>query len=102
MESLELIRARLTEMGVELYLVRVFYQARQVLARSGFIEHLGEGRMFHSIAAGVRAARKDLGINGKSHPQMGEDEDLDERIAAEQETPGYTDLEQEDQRHWWQ
>ncbi len=56
--------------------------------------------MFHSILAGVRAARKDLGINGKSHPQMDE-EDLEERIAAEQETPGYTDLEEEP-RHWWQ
>ena len=98
--ALELIHERLVEQGIELYLVRVFYQARQVLARSGFIEQLGEGRMFHSISAGVRAARKDLGINGKSHPQMDE-EDLEERIAAEQETPGYTDLEEEP-RHWWQ
>ena len=93
-DALELIHERLVEQGIELYLVRVFYQARQVLARSGFIEQLGEGRMFHSISAGVRAARKDLGINGKSHPQMDE-EDLEERIAAEQETPGYTDLEEE-------
>lgn len=99
-DALELIHERLVEQGIELYLVRVFYQARQVLARSGFIEQLGEGRMFHSISAGVRAARKDLGINGKSHPQMDE-EDLEERIAAEQETPGYTDLEEEP-RHWWQ
>jgi len=102
-DALELIRTRLEERGVELYLVRVFYQARQVLGRSGFIERLGEARMYHSISAGVRAARKDLGINGKAHPQdVGEDEDLDESIAVEQESAGgYTDL-QEERRRWWQ
>jgi hypothetical protein len=102
-DALELIRTRLEERGVELYLVRVFYQARQVLGRSGFIERLGEARMYHSISAGVRAARKDLGINGKAHPQdVGDDEDLDESIAVEQESAGgYTDL-QEERRRWWQ
>jgi MFS superfamily sulfate permease-like transporter len=101
-DSLELIRQRLADLGVELYLVRVFFQARQVLARSGFIDQLGEGRMYHSISAGVRAARKELGINGKSHPQVSDEEELEERIAAERETPGgYTDPE-EQPRHWWQ
>jgi hypothetical protein len=58
--------------------------------------------MWHSISAGVRAARKDLSINGKSHPQLPEDEDLDERIAAERESPGgYSDMD-EDTRRWWQ
>lgn len=101
-DALELIRQRLSDLGVELYLVRVFFQARQVLARSGFIDQLGEGRMYHSISAGVRAARKELGINGKSHPQVNDEEELEERIAAERETPGgYTDPE-EQPRHWWQ
>ncbi len=101
-DALERIRERLEDRGIELYLVRVFYMARQVLARSGFIDVLGEGRMYHSISAGVRAARKELGINGKSHAQLTDEEELEERIAAERETPGgYTDLE-EDNRHWWQ
>jgi MFS superfamily sulfate permease-like transporter len=101
-DALELIRTRLEEQGVELYLVRVFYMARQVLGRSGFIEQLGEGRMYHSISAGVRAARKELGINGKSHPQVEEDEDPDESIASEHEPHGgYVDL-QEERRRWWQ
>ncbi|MBK6763917.1 MAG: SulP family inorganic anion transporter [Micrococcales bacterium] len=101
-DALELIRDRLLEQGIELYLVRVFYQARQVLSRSGFIETLGEGRMYHSISAGVRAARKDLGIDGKSHPQVTDEDELEERIATERETPGgYSDIVQEP-RHWWQ
>jgi hypothetical protein len=87
---------------VELYLVRVFYMARQVLNRSGFVESLGEGRMWHSISAGVRAARKDLGINVKARPQLPDDDDMDERIAAERESPGgYSDI-NEDNRRWWQ
>ncbi|MEZ5184213.1 MAG: SulP family inorganic anion transporter [Candidatus Nanopelagicales bacterium] len=100
-DALELISERLADRDIALYLVRVFYQARQVLSRSGFVDLLGEGRMWHSISAGVRAARKDLNLNGKSHPQL-DDEDLEERIATDRETPGgYTDL-QEDARRWWQ
>ena len=101
-DALELIRSRLDEQGIELYLVRVFYLARQVLAKSGFMEALGEGRMWHSISAGVRAARKDLGIEGKSHPQFDEDEDGEDRLAPDEETPGgYTDTDMP-QRRWWQ
>jgi len=101
-DALELIRSRLQEMGIELYLVRVFFSARQVLARSGFIAMLGEDHMYHSISAGVRAARKDLGIDGKAHPQVTDEDELEERIAFERESPGgYTDLE-EDNRRWWQ
>ena len=68
--------------------MRVFYMARQVLNRSGFVESLGEGRMWHSISAGVRAARKDLGINVKARPQLPDDDDMDERIAAERGVAG--------------
>lgn len=101
-DALERIRDRLATKGVELYLVRVFYMARQVLNRSGFVESLGEGRMWHSISAGVRAARKDLGINVKARPQLPDDADMDERIAAERESPGgYSDI-NEDNRRWWQ
>ncbi len=100
-DALELIRTRLEQRGVALYLVRVFYQARQVLKRSGFLDQLGEGRMWHSISAGSRSARKEFGIEGKSHPQADEDEGA-ERIAADDEaTPGYCDPEEEPRR-WWQ
>jgi MFS superfamily sulfate permease-like transporter len=102
-DALERIRDRLESRDVELYLVRVFYQARQVLNRSGFVTSLGEGRMWHSISAGVRAARKDLSISGKAHPQFIDDEDdTEERIAAPRETlGGYSDFD-EDNRRWWQ
>ena len=100
-DALERIRDRLTHLEIDLYLVRVFYQARQVLNRSGFVASLGEQRMWHSISAGVRAARKDQRLNGKSHPQI-DDEDAEERIAAERETPGgYSDLD-DTGRKWWQ
>ena len=55
-DALELLLQRLQDRGIDLYLVRVFYQARQTLARADFIERLGEERMWHSISAGVRAA----------------------------------------------
>ncbi|MFN8128177.1 MAG: SulP family inorganic anion transporter [Candidatus Nanopelagicales bacterium] len=100
-DALELIRTRLEQRGVALYLVRVFFQARQVLKRSGFLEQLGDGRMWHSISAGSRAARKEFAIEGKSHPQA-EDEVESEQIAADDEaTPGYCDPEPEPRR-WWQ
>lgn len=102
-DALERIRDRLADRDVELYLVRVFYQARQVLNRSGFVASLGEGRMWHSISAGVRAARKDLSINGKSHAQfIDDDEGEEDRIATERESPGgYSDYDL-DNRRWWQ
>ena len=51
-DALELLLQRLQDRGIDLYLVRVFYQARQTLARAEFIERLGEERMWHSISAG--------------------------------------------------
>lgn len=99
-DALELILTRLQERGVELFLVRVFYQARQVLAKAGFLERLGDEHMWHSISAGARAARRSAGLNGKSHDQFnGDAEDYlvdEERIAVEtdDDTPrgGYQDL----------
>ena len=100
-DALELIRSRLDEKGIGLFLVRVFFEARQVLSRSGFLDRLGEGRMFHSISAGVRAARQEFGIAGKSHRQA-DDDDI-ERIAADDEkvAAGYDDP-VEAPRRWWQ
>jgi SulP family sulfate permease len=92
-DMLEQLLAQLKERDVELYLVRVFYRARQVLRRSGFIEELGHDRMWHSISAGVRAARAQVNVTGKAHPQLVDaDDDLsyadtDERIAVDVEAP---------------
>ncbi|MFN8126047.1 MAG: sulfate permease [Candidatus Nanopelagicales bacterium] len=116
-DALELLLARLKERGVELYLVRVFYRARRVLAKSGFVEELGPEHMWHSIAAGVRAARKDAALKGKSHSQPEENEDDDtsaERIAVEETESddengdgeraprgGYQDPYRTRPRKWW-
>jgi len=104
-DALELILTRLEQQGVALYLVRVFYQARLVLKRSGFLDQLGEGRMWHSISAGSRAARKEFGIEGKSHAQVDEEDNGDDdRIAADddgEEPAGYIDPDVRP-RKWWQ
>jgi sulfate permease, SulP family len=88
-DALEQLLARLKERGVELYLVRVFYQARRVLTRAGFIERLGDDHMWHSISAAVRAARAAAHLTGKAHPYLApgpEDEvyePAEERIAVD-------------------
>jgi sulfate permease, SulP family len=81
-DALELLLTQLEEREVELYLVRVFYQARKVLTRSGFVDKLGPDRMWHSIAAGVRAARLSSNLEGKAHPQFDETDDGDEEDDA--------------------
>ncbi|MGG5257546.1 SulP family inorganic anion transporter [Phycicoccus avicenniae] len=42
--------------GVDVHLVRVFGEVRGVLGRAGLLELLGPGHVWHSIAAGVKAA----------------------------------------------
>ena len=56
-ERLQQMLARLRSTGIDLYLVRVFGNVRDVLTRSGFLDELGPGHVWHSIAAGVKAAR---------------------------------------------
>ncbi len=92
---------RLRAKDIDLYLVRVFFRARQTLAAAGLIGRIGEDHMWHSISAGTRAAREHHGLTAKPHPQgapAGADEADDEdpwpgneRIAAEHEEGGYTD-----------
>ena len=74
-DMLELLLAHLRQRGTDLYLVRVFYRARLTLANAGFIDALGEDHMWHSISAGVRAARSAAKLKGKSHPQSAADEE---------------------------
>jgi sulfate permease, SulP family len=103
-DMLELLLTRLRERDVDLYLVRVFYRARRTLTQAGFIEQLGEDHMWHSISAGVRAARSAARLTGKPHPQAGAlggvpgdvedaddadqaDEPGDERIVVDRDVP---------------
>ncbi len=56
-ERLQQMMQRLRRRGIDLYLVRVFGNVRDVLTRSGFLDELGPDHVWHSIAAGVKAAR---------------------------------------------
>ena len=56
-ERLQQMMLRLRLKGVDLYLVRVFGNVRDVLTRSGFLDEMGPEHVWHSIAAGVKAAR---------------------------------------------
>lgn len=56
-DLLEQLLVTLRNRGVDLYLVRVFHRARVTLAKADFIDRLGEGHMWHSISAAVRAAK---------------------------------------------
>ena len=100
-DMLEQLLSRLHEQGIELYLVRVFYSARQVLAKAGFIDLLGEDHMWHSISAGVRAAKDVYGVGrpasldgyARPIPDAADDDVVtDERIAVDhpQATTGAT------------
>lgn len=51
------LMADLRSEGVDIYLVRVFRRVREVLDQAGFLDELGDGRLWHSISAGVKAAR---------------------------------------------
>lgn len=84
-DALDVLLAKLHSRGIELYLVRVFQRAREVLRRSGFLDRLGSDRMWHSISAGVRAARenREEPIASDVETELPEDYVLgDERIVA--------------------
>lgn len=56
-DMLDRLLTSLREREIDLYLVRVFSVPRAVLERSGLVERLGPDHVWHSIAAGVKAAR---------------------------------------------
>ncbi len=84
-DMLELVLSRLRERDIDLYLVRVFYRARLTLTNAGFIEQLGEDHMWHSISAGVRAARKAARLKGKAHPQALPESESDDESEQQDE-----------------
>lgn len=94
-ERLDELLTRLRADGIDLYLVRVFGNVRDVLTKSGFVETLGPDHVWHSIAAGVKAARaaRAAGVDPANpfpdeddtspldeHDEL--DEGADERIAS--------------------
>jgi high affinity sulfate transporter 1 len=74
-ERLTLLLADLRSEGRDLYLVRVFDRVRRVLTKAGFMEELGEGRLWHSISAGVKSAKKSAAYDGFGEPD--DDTDVD-------------------------
>ena len=57
-DMLSELRDELTERSVDLYLIRLRWRVRAVLARSGFRARLGEDHLWHSISQAVRHARR--------------------------------------------
>lgn len=57
-DMLEHLHAELAADDIRLYLARVMHRVSEVLARSGFLDTLGDEHIWHSISQSVRAARK--------------------------------------------
>ena len=82
-EHLERLIKDLQSSGITIHLVRVFRSVRETLERAGVIAELGESRLWHSISAGVRAAKRS--------PEYGISrfiEAIEAEILAELETSG--------------
>ncbi len=74
----------LRDEGIELYFVRVFQREREVLKRAGFIELIGDDHMWHSMTAGVRAARAQAKRQRNDPRESVENDDLDTYNAGEE------------------
>ncbi len=60
LDSLSSLLEHLRDVDLDLFIARLHYVARRVLDDSGFTAELGEGHMFHSISASVKAAQKSI------------------------------------------
>lgn len=69
---IELIK-QLREEDIEVYLVRVFGNVKGVMQRSGVLDMLGEDRIWHSISAGVKAAKTDIQDRMRRDEQLSDD-----------------------------
>ena len=74
---------RLREHGVEVYFVRIFGNVRGVLQRTGVLELTGEGRLWHSISAGVKAAKAE--VAERRHQEVFDPGDIWDPFEAEVE-----------------
>ncbi len=90
-DALDRLLEFLRDRDIDLVLVRVFHRARGALNRSGFTERLSEDRIWHSISAGVRAARSEHKLRlaeaeaeaAAADAELVADSAEEERIAAE-------------------
>jgi SulP family sulfate permease len=83
-DMLSELRGQLAARNVDLYLVRVRWPVRTVLARSGLRAQLGEDHLWHNVAQGIREARRQHGIrpHGKPEPEPVVEEGEEEIIAT--------------------
>ena len=88
-DMLSELREQLAEGNVDLYLVRVRWPVRTVLAHAGLREQLGEDHLWHNVAQGIREARRQHGIERPGHAEPEPIvEDAEEEIIA---TPTFDD-----------
>ena len=81
--------ARLRRRQVDLYLVRVMFQARVVLKRSGLRDELGDDHLWRTISQGVKRAKKDHDLGGDVRPYSEvEGADAEERVAVDLDQVG--------------
>jgi SulP family sulfate permease len=85
-DMLSELHEQLAERDVDLYLVRVRWPVRTVLARSGFRAQLGEDHLWHGISQAIRVARRQHGIGRleQAEPEPVEVEDA-EQVEEEEE-----------------
>jgi sulfate permease, SulP family len=96
-DMLSELREQLAERNIDLYLVRVRWPVRTVLARSGFRAQLGEDHLWHGLSQAVRVVRQQHGIERPKSlepeplvPDEAEDiEEAEEEVVA---TPELDDL----------
>jgi len=74
----------LRDEGIAPYLLRVFRRVREVLKSAGFIELIGDDHMWHSMTAGVRAARAQAKRQRNDPAEPVEIDDLDTYNAGEE------------------
>ena len=84
-DMLSELRDQLAERNVDLYLVRVRWPVRTVLAHSGLRARLGEDHLWHNVAQGIREARRQHGIErpGQPEPEPVVEEAEEEIIATQ-------------------
>ena len=83
---------RLRRRQVDLYLVRVMFQARVVLKRSGLRDAIGDDHLWRTISQGVKRAKKDHHLGDHARPDNEVDgADADERVVVDLDRGGQAD-----------
>ena len=67
-DMLHKLLARLRRRGVDLYLVRVMFEARVVLKRSGLRDEIGDRHLWRTISQGVKRAKRDHQLGDQARP----------------------------------